>query len=104
MKGPEGAPVPGERWEKIEALFAEAKALPPAKQRASSRPRCAGDQVLQEEVERLLRSHDQPGSFMQAPAIHLLQSEIGGKPPTMTVPPVSGIGIRCPFCRAENEE
>jgi serine/threonine protein kinase len=90
MKVPESVPMPRERWDKVEALFADAKALPPAERRSFLAAKCAGDNALQEDVERLLRSHDRPGSFMQSPAIDLLQGEIASKLPTMSVPQIPG--------------
>ena len=85
MKAPDLALMPPERWKRVKALFAEAEGLPPAEREAFLASECAGDDALQEYVERLLRSDDQAGSLMQPPAIDLVQAGIRGESGTQTI-------------------
>ena len=52
-------------WVEIEEVFAEAAALEPAARLALLEARCAGRPELRREVEALLASHDNLGTFLQ---------------------------------------
>jgi len=54
-----------ESWAEIEEVFAEAAALEPAGRAALLDDRCAGRPELRREVEALLASHDNLGTFLQ---------------------------------------
>ncbi len=50
-----------ERWLRIDALFAQALALPPATRHAFLERHCADDPGLLDELQQLLCAHDSPG-------------------------------------------
>jgi serine/threonine protein kinase/tetratricopeptide (TPR) repeat protein len=60
-----------ERWKKVDDLLQQALRLPQDERREFLRHESGGDVALQEEVESLLSSHDQAGSFLGQPAIHV---------------------------------
>ena len=60
-----------ERWKKVEDLLQRALRLPQDERREFLRHESGADVALQEEVESLLSSHDQAGSFLEQPAIHV---------------------------------
>ena len=60
-----------ERWKKVDDLLQRALRLPQDERREFLRHESGGDVALQEEVESLLSSHDQAGSFLGQPAIHV---------------------------------
>ncbi len=60
-----------ERWKKVDDLLQRALRLPQEERREFLRHESGGDVALQEEVESLLSSHDQAGSFLAQPAIHV---------------------------------
>ena len=57
-----------ERWQQIEELFHTVSAHPAAERAAFLDRACTGDESLRAEVERLLASHDEAASFINAPA------------------------------------
>ncbi|MFL6228385.1 MAG: protein kinase domain-containing protein [Pyrinomonadaceae bacterium] len=58
-----------ERWRQIEELFQSALSRPADERASFLRAACAGDEPLRLEVEALLKSHDDAGSFINAPAL-----------------------------------
>ena len=60
-----------ERWQQIEELFHSVAARPAVERTAFLDRACAGDEELRAEVERLLASHDEAGSFIKAPAFEV---------------------------------
>ena len=56
-----------ERWKRIKETLLVALALEPWERAAHLDRVCAGDQSLREEVESLLASHEEMGSFMEEP-------------------------------------
>jgi tetratricopeptide (TPR) repeat protein len=60
-------PVPSERWNRLEQVFAEALALPIAARSAYLEHACGGDASLRNEIDGLLRSHDSSGVLDIAP-------------------------------------
>ena len=57
------------RWEKVRGLFGAALDVPPDKRERFLDNACAGDDELRREIESLLASSDDAGSFMEHPAI-----------------------------------
>ena len=57
-----------ERWQQVERLFHCALERELGERAAFLTEECAGDVTLREEVEYLISSHEQPGSFMDSPA------------------------------------
>jgi serine/threonine-protein kinase len=60
-----------ERWRKVKEIFQAAVELPAAERGAYLTDACAGDASLLTEVESLLAAHEEPGSFLGAPAFDL---------------------------------
>ena len=60
-----------ERWQQIEELFHTVAARPATERAVFLDRACAGDDSLRSEVERLLSSHDEAGSFIKAPAFQV---------------------------------
>ena len=58
-----------ERWQQINELYHDALELDANRQAAFLNQACAGDAELRDEVESLISSHDQAGSFIAEPAI-----------------------------------
>src|SRR5262245_1180271 len=56
-------------WERIDRLLQEVLELEPGQRASFLREASGGDAVLLQEVESLLSSHDQAGSFMERPAL-----------------------------------
>src|SRR5205807_2371520 len=59
-------------WNGVKRLFQEALDWPPHERHARLRERCGDDLALKAEVESLLATHAQAGSFAEEPAIELL--------------------------------
>lgn len=58
-----------ESWERVEEIFEDALALTSSKRERFVDHACRDDSVLKLEVASLLASHDQAGSFLEAPAL-----------------------------------
>jgi eukaryotic-like serine/threonine-protein kinase len=58
-----------ERWEQINELYHEAVELDANRQAKFLNQACAGDAALRDEVESLIASHEQAGSFISEPAL-----------------------------------
>ncbi|MGH9936586.1 MAG: serine/threonine-protein kinase, partial [Blastocatellia bacterium] len=56
-----------ERWRQIEKLYHAAVERAPAERAVFLAEVCAGDEALRHEIETLLASHDQAGSFIESP-------------------------------------
>jgi tetratricopeptide (TPR) repeat protein len=57
-----------ERWKRIDSLLHAALERPPAEREEFLRKACAGDEGLEQEVQSLLASDQQAGSFLDSPA------------------------------------
>ncbi|HEX8686702.1 MAG TPA: serine/threonine-protein kinase, partial [Pyrinomonadaceae bacterium] len=57
-----------ERWKQVEDIFQTALDLPSEERAAYLDRACAGDRQLREQVETFLKSYEQAGSFIEAPA------------------------------------
>jgi tetratricopeptide (TPR) repeat protein/TolB-like protein len=75
-----------ERWKRIDELLQAALRVPVEQQEEFLRQQCAGDAELLEEVNSLLTSHRQAGSFLESPAFSPADM------PTQTAYPAS-IGV-----------
>ncbi|MCA9254872.1 MAG: serine/threonine protein kinase, partial [Phycisphaerales bacterium] len=64
------------RWTQIETLFHEALEQPPGTRADFLNERCAEDDQLRGEVERLLAGHDNAAHFIEPPAEGFLSSEL----------------------------
>src|SRR5438105_3362780 len=60
-----------ERWQQIDDLFQSALAREPEERADFLGSACAGDDDLRRQVERLLASHEEAGSFIDAPALNV---------------------------------
>jgi eukaryotic-like serine/threonine-protein kinase len=58
-----------ERWQQINDLYHDALGLDANQQATFLSQACAGDAALRDEVESLIASHDQAGSFISEPAL-----------------------------------
>ena len=58
-----------ERWQDVKDIFHSALEIDPAQREAFLDKACAGHDVLRREVELLIQSHEQPGSFLETPPI-----------------------------------
>jgi serine/threonine protein kinase/tetratricopeptide (TPR) repeat protein len=65
-----------ERWSQIERLYHEALELDKDERAAFLTRACAGDESLRREVESLLESDSQAGSFIESPAIQVAARSI----------------------------
>jgi serine/threonine protein kinase/Tol biopolymer transport system component len=60
-----------DRWKQVDRVFHAALEREPGARDAFVAQACDGDEALREEVESLLQSHHQAGSFIEAPAADL---------------------------------
>ena len=60
-----------ERWQRVEDVFRAALARTPSGRVSYLEEACRDDDVLRREVASLLDSHDEAGSFLDAPAVDL---------------------------------
>ncbi|HEX8140696.1 MAG TPA: protein kinase [Pyrinomonadaceae bacterium] len=58
-----------ERWKKVEEIFESALQKAPEQRRAYLEVACGGDDNLRGQVETLIHSYEQAGSFIEGPAI-----------------------------------
>src|SRR5712691_8530829 len=58
-----------EHWQEVKDIFHRALEVEPAQRSAFLDRACAGHDSLRHEVELLIQSHEQPGSFLETPAI-----------------------------------
>ena len=59
-----------ERWHQVEGVFREALARSPSRRNLFLENACRDDSDLRREVQSLLASHEQAGSFLDAPVFH----------------------------------
>ena len=57
-----------ERWQQVKEIFNSAIAHRPEERSSFISQACSGDEALRSEVESLLASHEQSGSFIDEPA------------------------------------
>ena len=68
------------RWKDISALYAAALDQPAAERAAFVDEACAGDEVLQREVESLLACHADAQQMLATPAADVLARAMGPEP------------------------
>jgi serine/threonine protein kinase len=56
-----------ERWQRVKKIFADALAVGPSLREAFLSEACGDDQTLRSDVEKLIRSHEEAGSFVESP-------------------------------------
>ena len=77
---------PDARWQRLRGLFEAALERSPDERTAFVEHRCGADVALRRELEDLLRSHDQNGTFLETPAIAALS--IAEAEPDETISPI----------------
>ena len=79
-----------ERWKKVDDLLQRALRLPQDERREFLRHESGGDVALEEEVESLLSSHDQAGSFLEQPAVHVAARAVARAAESQSAPVQEG--------------
>jgi eukaryotic-like serine/threonine-protein kinase len=72
--------VKPESWRRITELYHAAIARPPEERASFLDQACNGDEELRKQVERLVRSHERSGDFIDAPAFETAPELLLGKP------------------------
>jgi len=67
-------------WEQIKEVFQDALDRPPNERAQWLRGRCGDDSALQAEVESLLATHEQAGSFAEQPALAGVRRDVPEPP------------------------
>ena len=67
-----------EQWQQVKAVFNSAIAYPPEERSSFISQACSGDENLRSEVESLIASHEQSGSFIDKPAFEVAASLLAG--------------------------
>ncbi len=60
-----------ERWQQITDLFDAVSEREPSQRQLFLADACRGDEELRQELEKLLRAHEQAGSFLGSPAVQV---------------------------------
>src|SRR5713226_9265863 len=60
--------MPDQHWENLKEIFHVAVALPPNEREVYLERSCSGNDSLRRAVESLLKSHEETGNFVDAPA------------------------------------
>jgi len=68
-----------ERWQQVKDIFNSAIAHGPAERSSFISQACSGDEELRSEVESLIASHEQSGSFIDQPAFEVAASLLAGE-------------------------
>src|SRR5689334_23552728 len=63
-----------DRWQQVKAIFNSAIAYAPEERSSFISQACLGDEELRSEVESLIASHEQSGSFIDQPAFEVAAS------------------------------
>src|SRR5712691_2079074 len=72
-----------EHWQRIKALLESALEREPGERSAFLATACADDDLLRQEIESLITSHDQAGGFIESPAFELMAESLGDQPDTL---------------------
>jgi eukaryotic-like serine/threonine-protein kinase len=67
-----------ERWQQVKAIFNSAIAYSPEERSSFISQECSGDENLRSEVESLIASHEQSGSFIDKPAFEVAATLLAG--------------------------
>jgi len=73
-----------ERWQQVKEIFNSAIAYGPEERNSFISHACSGDEELRSEVESLIASHEQSGSFIDQPAFEVAASLIAGERAELT--------------------
>ena len=65
-------------WQRVREVFEGAVALPPERRASFVAAACGGDDQLQEQVVRLLASHERADTFLERPAIAFAEEQASG--------------------------
>jgi len=68
-----------ERWQQVKEIFNSAIAYGPEERSSFISQACSGDEELRGEVESLIASHEQSGSFIDQPAFEVAASLLAGE-------------------------
>jgi serine/threonine protein kinase len=60
-----------DKWRQVDSLLQSVLERPPEERDAFLRQACAGDQALEREVQSLLASQQEAGSFLESPAMEV---------------------------------
>jgi len=74
-----------ERWKRVDDLLQAVLQLPAGQQEEFLRRQCDGDSELLEEVQSLLSSHREAGSFLQSPGLRV--ADVAAQLPTLGASP-----------------
>jgi hypothetical protein len=66
-----GPAMDSDRWKQVDGLLQAVLERPPAERQEFLRRACAGDQALEREVQSLLASPQEAGSFLESPAMEV---------------------------------
>src|SRR5918998_368833 len=69
-----------ERWRTCTEIFHAALERPPNERNAYVTISCGGDEALREQVEKLLKYHDEAGDFIASPAMAAAPELVKGDP------------------------
>jgi hypothetical protein len=69
-----------ERWQQVKEIFNSAITYRPEERSSFISQACSGDEALRGEVESLIASHEQSGSFIDKPAFEAAASLLAGEP------------------------
>jgi eukaryotic-like serine/threonine-protein kinase len=70
-----------ERWQEIERIYLATRGKDKSARTAFLSKACAGDPALRDEVESLLASDEEAGSFLESPAIEMAAGSLGKSGP-----------------------
>ncbi len=91
--------MPADRWRRIEEIFEEVEALPPAERDARLADLCSGDDALRREIASLLAAEAAAGEFLEQPPLPTDLSNIAD----IALPPPSAVGRRVGPWRVEKK-
>lgn len=91
--GDDGTPAGSDSWGRVKAVFLEALDLPDVERPAFVARACEGDDFVRREVESLLESDREAGSFAEAPAAALLAGSGASEPDVARLAPGSRLGV-----------
>ena len=63
------------RWHQVDKVLEAALEREPGERAAFLDQACAGDEALRQEVEELLKAHEQAGSFLSPPTLEATTQE-----------------------------
>ncbi len=73
-----------DRWQQVKEIFNSAIAYRPEERSSFINQACSGDEFLRSEVESLIASHEQEGSFIDRPAFEAVASLLAGERAELT--------------------